>query len=448
VEPKQPDCHRTLQKAALGGIALVLLVLLGLRLGLFPFPAHGVFGLVLVLAVLPSFFWWSWIDRWLVAGRRSWIRWTWAVYIILTLSPMLGVTFRGRHAWDALPPPVIIWIMIWHILLMTLGSLAVVAWLVLGVLRWRERAKPAKPAADDGHPARANPVQRSKASLSRRTLLMKAAFAAPLLVTAGASVAGIRAQGRFMIRHQTIQLPRLPKCLRGFTITQISDIHVGRIFRPKHLSPVVEAANRLNSDMVAITGDILDHNIEYLPATMEAIAALKHRYGRFIVAGNHDLLDSRKEFLEAMRKAEPGFLSDEHTCIKVGGETVRIAGLFWSRYEQPILSDPGLNSRAAAALKGGDSKTFTIALTHHPHAFESLADHGADLILAGHTHGGQLMLTPPGFRYPIGGGSLLFRYIWGEYRRDQSALFVTAGVGNWFPVRFNAPAEIVQIRLM
>ncbi|MBP7935301.1 MAG: metallophosphoesterase [Phycisphaerae bacterium] len=448
MEPTKPACHRTLQKAALGGIALVSLVLLGLRLGLFPFPAHGVFGLVLVLAVLPSLFWWSWIDSWLADGRQTWTRWTWALYVLLTLSPMLGVTFRGRHAWDALPVPVIMWIMIWHILLMALGSLAVAVWLILGVLRWPGHAKPAKPTTHDDHPARVITAQRSKAALSRRALLMQAAFTTPLLVTAGASVAGMRGQGRFMIRHQTIQLPRLPKRLRGFTITQISDIHVGRIFRPKHLSAVVEAANRLNSDMVAITGDILDHNIEYLPATMEAIAALKHRYGRFIVAGNHDLLDSRKEFLEAMRKTEPGFLSDEHTRIKVGGETVRVAGLFWSRYEQPILSDPGLNSRAVATLKGGDPETFTIALAHHPHAFEALADHGADLILAGHTHGGQLMLTPPGFKYPIGGGSLLFRYIWGEYRRHQAALFVSAGVGNWFPVRLNAPAEIVQIRLV
>jgi uncharacterized protein len=59
-----------------------------------------------------------------------------------------------------------------------------------------------------------------------------------------------------------------------------------------------------------------------------------------------------------------------------------------------------------------------------------------------------LMLTPPGSRVPIGGGSLLFRYIWGGYRRGESMLQVTSGVGNWFPVRVNAPAEIVQYRLV
>ena len=94
-----------------------------------------------------------------------------------------------------------------------------------------------------------------------------------------------------------------------------------------------------------------------------------------------------------------------------------------------------------------DPSLFTLALVHHPHAFDALADAGADLTLAGHTHGGQLMLTPQGFPHPVGGG-LLFRYIWGEYRRGDAALYVTSGAGNWFPVRINAPAEIVQIRLV
>ncbi len=91
---------------------------------------------------------------------------------------------------------------------------------------------------------------------------------------------------------------------------------------------------------------------------------------------------------------------------------------------------------------------FTIALTHHPHAFDPLAAMGVDLTLAGHTHGGQLMLTPPGFPYPIGAGNLLFHYIYGKYRQGRSAMYVTSGAGNWFPLRINAPAEIVQIRLI
>jgi len=433
----------------LGGIALVLLVLSGLRLGLFPFPAGGVFGLIVGLAVLPSLFWWSWIDRWLAAGRRIRWRWVWAAYMLFILSPMLAVMLRNRHAWDAFPVPMIMWIMVWHILMMVLGSLAVLYAFFRMIGRRRVSAAPTEPPPDDGRSGTAGTDSAESAGnpVSRRGLLMRAAFAAPILVTGGAVVAGLRGQGRFIVRRRTIVLPRLPDRLRGLTITHISDIHVGRIFRPEHLAGVVEAVNRLKSDVVAVTGDVLDHNIEYLPAAMEAIAALEHRYGRFVVAGNHDLLDTREEFLRTIRQSEPGFLKDEHVRLDIDGETIQIAGLFWSRYEQPLPYDPGLNIRAARAMEDTNPNAFTIALTHHPHAFEALAEGGADLILAGHTHGGQLMLTPPGFAYPIGGGSLLFRYIWGEYRRGHSALYVNAGVGNWFPVRINAPAEIVQITL-
>lgn len=443
----KPAHHQVLQRAALGGIALVVLVLIALRIGLFPFPARGIFGLVVVLAILPSVFWWSWIDSWLATGGRWGWRLAWAAHLLLVLSPMLGVTLRGRHAWDALPVPMIMWIMVWHILMMMLGFAAVIISLVRVLCGWWFADRPAASPDSSDTPARAVQTDSQGHRESRRELLLRAAFAAPLLATGGAVVAGIQAQGQFIVRRRTLSLPRLPRRLRGLTITHISDIHVGRIFRPEHLTAVVDAANDLNGDLVVVTGDILDHNIEHLPSAMEAIAALRHRYGRFIVAGNHDLLDSRKEFLEAMRRAEPGFLEDEHVRVMIGGEPVQVAGLFWSRYEQPILSDPGLNARAARALKGGDAEAFTIALTHHPHAFEALADCGADLILAGHTHGGQLMLTAPGFRYPIGGGTLLFRYVWGEYWRGRSALYVSAGVGNWFPVRLNAPAEITQITL-
>ncbi len=85
---------------------------------------------------------------------------------------------------------------------------------------------------------------------------------------------------------------------------------------------------------------------------------------------------------------------------------------------------------------------FPILLAHHPHAFDMAADDGVPLTLSGHTHGGQLNITPK-----FGAGSLMFKYWSGLYRRKDSALVVSNGVGNWFPLRINAPAEIVRIRL-
>jgi predicted MPP superfamily phosphohydrolase len=240
----------------------------------------------------------------------------------------------------------------------------------------------------------------------------------------------------------------LPDRLRGFTITQISDMHVGRLFRPDHLPRMVEAANKLKSDLLAVTGDMVDHSVDFLPQACEALRQIEARCGRFMVIGNHDLLDSPKEALAYLERHEPYFLVDRTVPLLIDGETIQITGLFWSRYDGPAGRDPGHVGRVKTALSTADPQRCTIALAHHPHAFDPLADRGVALTLAGHTHGGQLMLTPPGSRTPIGGGSLLFRYIWGEYRRGDSVLQVSAGVGNWFPVRINAPAEIVQIQLI
>jgi predicted MPP superfamily phosphohydrolase len=85
---------------------------------------------------------------------------------------------------------------------------------------------------------------------------------------------------------------------------------------------------------------------------------------------------------------------------------------------------------------------FPILLAHHPHAFDRAAEAGIPVTLAGHTHGGQLMLSDN-----LGFGPLMFRYWSGEYGRGTSKLFVSNGVGNWFPLRTHAPAEIVHLTL-
>jgi len=81
-------------------------------------------------------------------------------------------------------------------------------------------------------------------------------------------------------------------------------------------------------------------------------------------------------------------------------------------------------------------------MAHHPHAFDAAADAGLPLTLSGHTHGGQLMLNEQ-----LGFGPALFHYWSGLYTRGRSKLIVSNGVGNWFPLRVNAPAEIVHITL-
>lgn len=433
-----------LERVTLVLIGLILAYFAGLRLGWLPLFWGATFLLIAAMLLLANVFWWAWVDRQLrspnpgprSATCRRWLRLAWGGFMVLMLSPLLLALAGLRGSWDSYPLVLIVLTMIWHLLMVLLSTVwAPLAGLRVLFRRLRPRRAVFVPAGEAVDP-------------SRREFLLRAVAAAPIVAAGGAVGLATWQDGRFVVRGVPLHLPRLPARLRGLTITHISDLHVGRLFRPEHLSRLVDAVNQLKSDIIAVTGDLVDHSADFMPAACDALAQMDSRCGRFVVIGNHDLIDSPEKALQELRRREPLLLVDRMLPLLIDGETIQIAGLFWSRYDEARGQDPGHAGRVANTLTGADSNRFTIALAHHPHAFDPLADRGVDLTLAGHTHGGQLMLTPPGARTPIGGGSLLFRYIWGEYRRGESVLQVTSGVGNWFPVRINAPAEIVQYQLV
>lgn len=436
-------------------VAAVLLALLLVRLHLVSLPLGRVL-LVLLLIILSTGYWWAYLDEQIgkleprkprnspgETGSRSvrakagiWLRRAWGGYVLLTVVPILMGLGLGRRVWDALPVPALVWLMVWHMLVVMLASLSVIAAIVLAAVWWIRRFRVRQPQPEPG------------VNASRRRFLVGAGLLTPLAIAGGSAAVSFVQSGRFRIHRVGLSLPRWPTRLRGFTITHLSDMHLGRLFRPEHLPYMVDQANKLNSDMVVVTGDLLDHSNDFLPPACEALAQLQHRHGRYLVIGNHDTIDSSREFINYVRSHEPGLLIDEHVIREIGGETVQIGGLNWSGRELRAGADPGYAQRVRIALHGTNPNIFTLALVHHPHTFENLADSGVDLTLAGHTHGGQLMLTPPDSPIAIGAGNLLFRYIWGVYRRGSAAMYVNSGVGNWFPLRVNAPPEMVQIQLI
>lgn len=461
---------RTFAQNSWIGVLLCALMLLLLRLPL-PWPRSAGFLCVTGIALLGNLFWWGWVDDLLgqstiirSAAMRRWCRGAWAIYMALMLAPVILIVIR-RGWWDQWPSPLIAWVMLWDLLLAALavaGSLVKLVFTIAGAFK-KARAGSSNLENQSSLPAEAQlPASsipsapndnaqatdsRNAGSLSRRRLLIGAA-ALPFAATGAAFVAGRVQEGRFLVRRVTLQLPRLPARLKGLTISHVSDLHVGRLFRPEHLPAMVDAVNSLSSDIVVVTGDIIDHSNDFLPDACDALTHLESRHGRFLVPGNHDLIDNSREFVRYVSASEPHFLVDRLVKLDLGGEAIQIAGLGWSPSDAPRRGDPGHFHRASSTLAQSDPNLFTLGLVHHPHAFDALAPLGVDLTLAGHTHGGQLMLTPPGSPFRLGAGSLMFRYIWGQYWKDSAALCVNAGVGNWFPIRINAPAEIVQIRLV
>ena len=443
---------KLVERILLAVIGLDLAALLCVRLDVLPLPAGTAFRFILPLIFLPTLWLWIWFDRRVASLRTWWLRAAWALYVVAMLLPFAAVLIGGRHLWDALPVGVIMWLMLWYLTALGVACLAVAAaitYFPVRCYRWLHSLR--FRSSESGTASRDNDCRQDAKGaqvVGRREVLGWAAAAAPMLAVGAGIGLGFQQSGKFLVRRVRIAMPRCPDRLKGLTITHISDLHVGRLFRAEHLPAVVEAANRLRSDLVVVTGDLVDHTIDFLPPAADGLAQLEHRYGRFLVAGNHDLMDSPAKFVAEMRRREPGFLRDDLVKLQIGGEKVQIAGLFWSHTDRSDGMIIGHDERAFNALMTAEPNVFTIGLAHHPHAFDALAAHGVDLTLAGHAHGGQFCVGVPGTGLSISAGNLLFRYIRGQYRQGQSVLFVTAGVGNWFPVRLNAPAEIVQIQLV
>lgn len=404
--------------------------------------------------------WWLRADLRLVdlgqSRRTTAVRLVLAGYVAAMCVPLV-TSALGLFEWRQMPFPVAMWVQTWHMSLAFIVPIGAIG----GAIVWLiHQVRPAS--------AKRQPPTDPPFNASRRTLLQQSLVAAPIVLAGATTASGIRQIGRFERHRRIVSPPGLPDRLRGLTITHLSDFHVGRLFREDGLRRAIDAANQFKSDIVVITGDVVDNSNQVLPETIAALGHLEHRHGLFLCLGNHDLIDDGQEYAECILKAGFPLLLNERRRLHIGGETLQIAGLLWShRDSQSAMSGPGHKEHAAAALGDAPPDLFTIALAHHPHAFDALAGRGVAITLSGHTHGGQLMLTPPGLP-PIGAGNLLFRYIRGFFTRPADGalgsarvlpsdgtvrspypmLFVNSGVGHWFPLRVNAPAEIVQLQLV
>jgi len=446
--------HGAIRLLLFAFVLLLGTVLLLTGLNYIAWPRRSVFRIVILCVGAFNLAWWVRADARLAAGggRPAVVRWgrlALAAYAGLALLPLLGM-IRGSLDWHALPLPAVMWTQLWYMLLMILVPIGA----ILGGAGWLLRPVRRAVSGESNDPP--NP--------GRRAFLQRAAVTAPIAATGAATVGALWQLGRFEVCRYEVGVPGLPERLRGLTLTHLSDLHVGRLFGVEDLCRAVDVANRLDSDIVVVTGDVVDHSNEVLPETTAALLGLRHRYGLFLCLGNHDLIDDGAAYVEYVRDRGLTLLINERRELEIGGETVAIGGLQWTRRDVGTAQHPGHEECVAAVFHEARAAVFSIALAHHPHAFDPLARRGVGLTLAGHTHGGQLMLTPPGWP-EWGAGRLLFRYVRGFYAGDGSAparplpvarrvapagplLFVNRGLGNWFPVRVNAGAEMVQIRLI
>jgi predicted MPP superfamily phosphohydrolase len=394
---------------------------------------------IIVLLLLGDLFIWWWGDRRLRgAVRKAWpFRGLLGVLVGSQLVMLLVLLTGGLRDWgETFWRPVSAWLYMWHLLVLPVSLFAIlVVSAAVRAAAWTARWRMARRA-----PLRVAAKKLPDQSwVSRRGFLAAGAAFAPQIALGGALLESARQVGKFRVRRMELAMPGLPVGLDGMVIAHVSDTHVGRFVGRKEFEAIADATHRLRPDLIAFTGDLIDHNIADLPESIAAMKRMREIAPVAMCVGNHDLFDDPLRFRSRVRQADLGLMTDEEMRLEIRGQRVELLGLDWGT-PQSQRSD-GLDEHMDRVLSRKSSDAFSILLAHHPHAFDAAAAAGIPLTLSGHTHGGQIMLTSS-----IGFGRV-YRYWSGLYEKGPSKLVVSNGVGNWFPLRINAPAEIVQITL-
>lgn len=316
------------------------------------------------------------------------------------------------HEW--VPMPLIALSYLWNLIVAPLSALAIGTSAL-----WRRIAPRRPPDPPD---------------ISRRSLLRASVAFAPPLGAMGTLALALPSLGEFRIRPLRLDVPGLPEGLDGLVIAHLSDLHYGKFTTSADIDRMVEAVNGLDADLVLFTGDLIDLSIRDLPAALDALGRLRARGGLFACEGNHDLIDDPDAFRQQVRDRGIPLLLDETRTVEVRGGRVGLHGVPWARGEA------GRREAARSARSRIEAGAFPILLSHHPHTFDDAA--GFPLTLSGHTHGGMLM-----WNERLGAGPILYRYWSGPYTREDRSIVVSNGIGNWFPLRTRAPAEIIRLEL-
>src|SRR5207244_340188 len=167
--------------------------------------------------------------------------------------------------------------------------------------------------------------------LSRRQFLRVALTAAPPLLDLSLATIAIRQLDRFRVRRFILPIAGLPSDLHGLTITQISDMHVGRFTSGRVLREMVRVVNELRADLVLLTGDLINDALVDLDHGLDLVRLMRANHGIYLIEGNHDLIENGPEFERRVKHSGIPFLLDESIVIKIRGARLQLLGLSWTR---------------------------------------------------------------------------------------------------------------------
>jgi predicted MPP superfamily phosphohydrolase len=258
-----------------------------------------------------------------------------------------------------------------------------------------------------------------------------------LIKSALAQAARVALTEPFMlsIERQEIYLRRLPAKLDRLRVVHLSDLHYGPLVNPQHLQRAVNVANDLRPDLIALTGDYISQDRVYAAPCAEVVGKLRARHGVYAVLGNHDHWTDAQLIADLFRAEDIRVLVNEGSRMDLRGESFWLAGVDDTMVGLEDLS---------LALAGARHNELKLLLAHNPTILRRAARAGVDLVLSGHTHGGQVTWRSEKSR----SGRPRRRMLRGLGRRGNTQIYVTRGLGTVvLPIRYGCPPEISVLDL-
>lgn len=335
------------------------------------------------------------------------------LFTMLALIPVMFLTLRSAPHWFVKP---VAWTaFLWMGLFFYLLVFALLGDLLRGSA-WATGLLPQDPA---------------RRGFVGRMLAAGVAFAAFATGAAGLLHAARGPQ----VKRVRVPLAKLPAAAEGYKIAQLTDIHIGPTLGADFLETVVRDTNALAPDMIVITGDLVDGSVAQLRERIAPLAGLRAPDGVWFVTGNHEYYSGADEWIAHLRTLGVRTLRNEHVTVR---GLFQLAGVDDHR---EAIRVPGHGEDIPRALAGRDTTLPLILLAHQPKSITLAAEHGADLQLSGHTHGGQIMP----FNWLT---KLETPYTNGLYRHGDTWLYVSPGTGYWGPpMRVGTTSEITEITL-
>jgi uncharacterized protein len=248
---------------------------------------------------------------------------------------------------------------------------------------------------------------------------------------------GVWGRRRFVrLREIEVEIANLHPDLDGYRIAHLSDLHVGSYDPRERARDWARLANRQGADLAVVTGDLVTSGTDYYEDVAEVLGELRAPDGVFVSLGNHDQWDP-DALSGAIERRGPRVLRNAWVRIARGAGSLVVAGL-----------DDKFSGRddLGQTLEGRPEGVPTVLLSHYPSYFEEAARRGVDLVLAGHTHGGQLGIPFLSDRFNL--SALIRQASRGLTRHGASALYVSAGLGTTGPpIRLGVAPEIALIVL-